>query len=90
MTKSIEHRQPSDKSKRPINFDEPPSIGFVLQYLGHEITLVGKIKRLRKDGSPGWLLIWMRADGVAAASGLSSKGLSYPSWLAEVTGGRNG
>lgn len=84
MTKSIDDSKSPSKSKRAIHFDEPPSIGFILEYHGHEIEMVGKIRILRKDGTPGWLLIWKREDGVAAASGLSSNALSYPSWLTEI------
>ena len=86
MTRPIEHTQQSDKTKRQIHFNEPPRIGFVLDYFGHTIELIGVIRRKRKNGSLGWLLIWERSDGVIAASGLSSNALSYPHWLPQIAG----
>jgi|GEM_PF-5740209 len=77
MTNPIIHPTTTRNTTRKIHFTEVPEVGTVVPYYAGSITLVKVVDRVKKDGSPGVLLVWQRSDGIIATSGMSSNSLTY-------------
>jgi hypothetical protein len=77
MAQLVSHAIKARNTARKIHFEQVPPIGTVIDYYGHDLTLIEVKDYIRKDGQQSVILVWRRTDGIVGTSGLSSKGLSY-------------
>jgi len=78
MSEPVKHPIVQRNTARKIDFQDPPEIGTVIPYYSGTLTLIDTQAVVKKDGSPGVVLVWRRNDGIIGTSGLSSNSLSYP------------